>query len=227
MSFETQRAAKRPTPSLGTKDPKLYNGDTAEELDDFLYECERQFDAKGFQKEDNREGVPSADPTAYNEETMKKISNEADSWTHFKTLLREFPEGDKEEAYAESSQKLKNAKQQKTNTVNELYNLMYKLHIRLRTLCRESAMTFQQFFDYFRARLLLEYRTKLNELIPGPQTMNELLRQVRRYERTTEVNAPKDGHKGSEEGSWKTSRCSGNSDCCAHSRSTQYEFSFR
>ena len=79
MSFETQWAAKRPTPSLKTKDPKLYKGDTPEELDDFLYECERQFDVKGFQKEENREGVTLADSTAYEEETMKKFSNEADS----------------------------------------------------------------------------------------------------------------------------------------------------
>ena len=209
---------------MDTKDPKLYKGDTPEELDDFLYKCERQFDAKGFQKEENCEGVTSADPIAYKEETMKQFSNEANSWTHFKTLLRELPERDKEEAYAESSQKLTNARQRKTDTVNGFYDFVYKLHIRLRTLDRERAMTVQQFFGYFRARLLPGYRTMLDELNPGPRTMNELLRRVRRYERTAKVNAPKDGHKGSEEGSWKTSRCSGNSDCCAHSMSTQFSF---
>ena len=83
----------------------------------------------------------------------------ADSWTHFKTLLREFLEGDKEEAYAESSQKLTNARQRKTDTVDEFYDFTYKLHIRLRTLDKERAMTDQQFFDYFRARLLQKYRT--------------------------------------------------------------------
>ena len=54
-------SAKRSTLSLNTKDPVSYKGDTPEELNDFLYECERQFDAKGFQKEENREGVTSAD----------------------------------------------------------------------------------------------------------------------------------------------------------------------
>ena len=61
--------------------------------------------------------------------------------SHFKTLLREILEGDKEEAYAESSQKLTNARQRKIDTVNEFYDFTYKLHIRLRTLDKERAMT--------------------------------------------------------------------------------------
>ena len=96
LSFEIQGTARRFTPSLKTKDPISYKGDTPEELNDFLYECERQFDIKGFQKEENREDVTSADLASYKEETMKKFSNKGDLWTHFKTLLREF----------ESSQKL-------------------------------------------------------------------------------------------------------------------------
>ncbi len=61
LSFETQGTAKRLTPSLKTKDPKPYKGETPEELDDFLYECERQFDAKGFTTEEDREGETPAD----------------------------------------------------------------------------------------------------------------------------------------------------------------------
>ena len=115
LSFETQGSAKRPIFGLKTKDPISYKGNTSEELNDFLYECERQFDTKGFQKEESREGVTSADLATYKEETMKKVGyatgfledraktgwkswliqfpNGADSWAHFKTLLREFLEG--------------------------------------------------------------------------------------------------------------------------------------
>ena len=41
LSFETQESAKRPTLSLKTKDSIPYKGDTPEELDEFLYDCER------------------------------------------------------------------------------------------------------------------------------------------------------------------------------------------
>ena len=71
LSFETQGSVKRPTFSLKTKDPISYKGNTPEELNDFLYECERQFDAT---KKENREGVTSADLAAYKEETMKKVA---------------------------------------------------------------------------------------------------------------------------------------------------------
>ena len=216
LSFETQGTAKRSTPSLKTKDPKPYKGDTPEELDDFLYECERQFDAKGFEQEDP-EGETPAGQVYQMEETKKKVAyatgflenraktdwkswllqfpGGADSWTHFKTLLREFLEGDKDEAYAEGSQKLANARQRKGDSVNEYYDYTYKLHIRLRALDRERSFTDQQFFDYFRARLLQEYRTKLDELIPGPKTIRELLHQVRRYEKTAGIHTQKDGQK--------------------------------
>ncbi len=217
LSFETQGTAKRLTPSLKTKDPKPYKGETPEELDDFLYECERQFDAKGFTTEEDREGETPADRVHQKEDTKKKVAYAtgfleeraktdwkswllqfplgADSWTHFKTLLREFLEGDKEEAYAEGSQKLTNARQRKGDSVNEYYDYTYKLHIRLRALDKERSFTDQQFFDYFRARLLQEYRIKLDELIPGPKTMHELLHQVHRYEKTARTHAQKDGHK--------------------------------
>ena len=48
LSFETLGSAKRSTLSLKTKDPVSYKGDSSEELNDFLYECERQFNIKGF-----------------------------------------------------------------------------------------------------------------------------------------------------------------------------------
>ena len=37
LSFKTQGPTKGSAPSLKTKDPKPYEGDTLEELDDFLY----------------------------------------------------------------------------------------------------------------------------------------------------------------------------------------------
>lgn len=41
-------------------------------MHDFLYESERQSDVKDFQKEENREGVTSADLAS--EETRKKVA---------------------------------------------------------------------------------------------------------------------------------------------------------
>lgn len=221
LTFETQGPPKRSTLGLKTKDPNPYKGDSPEELDDFMYECERQFDAKGFPTEEDREDITPAEQAIYRQETRGKVAyatgfledraktdwkswliqfpKGADSWTHFKTLLREFLEGDKDEAYAESSQKLTNARQRRTDTVNEFYDTVYRLHIRLRTLDKERAYTDQQFFDYFRARVLPEYRLKLDELIPGPKTMNDLLHQLQRYEKTVKINTSREGHKDKSE----------------------------
>ncbi len=106
------------------------------------------------------------------------------SWTHFSELLQEFLEGDKDEAWSEGNQKLATAKQRRSDTINIFYDYTYKLHIRLRALDQGRSMTDQHFFDYFRARVLPEYRTKLDELMVGPKTMQELLAQLHKYERS-------------------------------------------
>lgn len=217
LSFETQGVPKRSALSLKTKDPNPYKGDTPEELDDFLYECERQFDAKGFPRERTTDDEDAPAQALNKEETMKKVAyatgfiegraktdwkswllqfpDGADSWTHFKTLLQEFLEGDKEEAFAEGNQKLTNARQRRSDSVNEFYDYTYKMHIRLRALDSKRAMTDDQYFDYFRARLLIEYRVKLDELIPGPRNIHDLLHQVRRYEKSAKTTGSREDSK--------------------------------
>ena len=50
LSFKIQGPAKHSTPILKTEDTISYKGEISKELNNFLYECERQFDVKGFRR---------------------------------------------------------------------------------------------------------------------------------------------------------------------------------
>lgn len=206
LSYESQGSQKKEKPSLKSKDPEPYKGIDIEELDNFIDERERQFTSKGFER-DNLVGTGTlAQQQDRKEQAMKKVAYAEGfledrartdfkswklqfpagprSWTHFSELLQEFLEGDKDEAWSEGNQKLATAKQRRSDTINIFYDYTYKLHIRLRALDQGRSMTDQHFFDYFRARVLPEYRTKLDELMVGPKTMQELLAQLHKYERS-------------------------------------------
>ncbi len=215
LSYETQGMPKRQTPNLKAKDPAPYKGVSPAELDEFIYECERQFASRGFQSEEIQEGVTPMSQSQLREETIKKVAyatgflestprtdwrswllqnpGGATSWTHFKTLLSEFLEGDKEEAYLEANEKLLAAKQRKGDTINAFHEYAYKLHIRLRALDSAQAMTDRQFFNFIRARILPDHRVELDKLMIGPRTIQELLTQIRKYERAAKTHIKQDG----------------------------------
>ena len=109
-------------------------------------------------------------------------------WTHFKTLLFEFLKGDKEKAYLETNKKLLAAKQRKGDIINAFHEYAYKLHIRLRALDSAQAMTDRQFFNFIRARILSNHRVELDKLMIESRTIQELLTQIRKYERATKTH---------------------------------------
>ena len=65
---------KRQTPNLKAKDPALYKGVSPAELDEFIYECERQFASRGFQSEEIQEGITLMSQSQLREETIKKVA---------------------------------------------------------------------------------------------------------------------------------------------------------
>lgn len=217
LSYETQGSSKKEKPSLKSKDPEPYKGIDVEELDNFIDECQRQFTSKGFERDDLVGTGTVSQMADRKEQAMKKIAYAEGyledrartdfkswklqfpegprSWSHFTDLLHEFLEGDKDEAWSEGNQKLAAARQRRSDTINIFYDYTYKLHIRLRALDQMRSMSDQQFFDYFRARVLPEYRIKLDELMVGPKTMQELLAQLHKYERSTKLQQQKDVNK--------------------------------
>ena len=65
--------SKRQTSNLKAKDPASYKGVSPAELNEFIYECERQFAFRGFQSEEIQKGVTSMSQSQLREETIKKV----------------------------------------------------------------------------------------------------------------------------------------------------------
>ena len=100
----------------------------------------------------------------------------------------EFLKGDKKKAYLETNKKLLAAKQRKGDIINAFHEYAYKLHIRLRALDSTQTMTNRQFFNFIRARILSNHRVELDKLMIGPRTIQELLTQIRKYERAAKTH---------------------------------------
>ncbi len=77
--------------------------------------------------------------------------------------------------------------------INAFHEYAYKLHIRLRALDSAQAMTDRQFFNFIRARILPDHRVELDKLMIGPRTIQELLTQIRKYERAAKTHTKQDG----------------------------------
>ena len=73
LSYETQRMSKRQTSNLKAKDPAPYKGVSPAELNEFIYECERQFASRGFQSEEIQEGVTLISQSQLRKKTIKKV----------------------------------------------------------------------------------------------------------------------------------------------------------
>ena len=73
LSYETQRMSKRQTSNLKAKDLALYKGVSSAKLNEFIYECERQFAFRGFQSEEIQKDVTLMSQSQLREKTIKKI----------------------------------------------------------------------------------------------------------------------------------------------------------
>ena len=65
--------SKRQISNLKAKDSALYKGVSPAELNEFIYECERQFAFRGFQSEEIQKGVTSMSQSQLRKETIKKV----------------------------------------------------------------------------------------------------------------------------------------------------------